>query len=84
MQEAWVKVNHSTAAPSKDPLNHFWNGVGPFVGTRVYISRSCFAKLVPDTPAKTIQPYCLCKEGSEVDTIEVQGEGYRTCLTIQP
>lgn len=84
MQGAWVKVNHSTAAPSKDPLNHSWNGVGLFVGTQVYKSRSCFAKLVPDMPAKTIRPYCLCEEWSEVDTIEVRGKGYRTCLIIQP
>lgn len=84
MQGAWVKVNHSTAGPSKDPLNHSWNGVGLFVGTQVYKSRSCFAKLVPDMPAKTIRPYCLCEEWSEVDTIEVQGKGYRTCLIIQP
>lgn len=84
MQGAWVKVNHSTAAPSKDSLNHSWNGVGLFVGTQVYKSRSCFAELVPDMPAKTIRPYCLCEEWSEVDTIEVQGKGYRTCLIIQP
>lgn len=75
MQGTWVKVNHSTAAPSEDPLTHFWKDAGLSVSTWVYPSRSCFAKSVPDVPAKRIQPYSLCKERSEVDTIEVQGKG---------
>lgn len=84
MQGTWVKISHSTAAPSKDALTLFWNDVGLSVGTWVYMSRSCFANLVPDVPAKRIQPYCLCKEQSEVATIGVQGKAYRTCLIIQP
>jgi len=74
IQGTWVKVNHSTAAPSKDPLTLFWNDGGLSVGTWVYMSRSHFAKLVPDVLAKTTQPYCLCKEQSEVDTTEVHGK----------
>lgn len=52
--------------------------------SRSYMSRSCFAKLVPDVPAESIQPYCLCNEWSGVDATEVQGKGYRTCLIVHP
>lgn len=74
-----MKVNHSTACPSKDSLTLSWNNAGPSVSACVLISRSRFAKLVPDGLAKIIQVFCLPKETCQAATMEVQGKGYRPC-----
>lgn len=79
MQRTSVKVNHSTARPSKVSLTLSWNDAGPSVSACILISRSCFAKLVPDGLAKRIQLYCLPKERCQTATIEVQGKWYRPC-----
>lgn len=79
MQRTSVKVNHSTARPSKVSLTLSWNDAGPSVSACILISRSCFAKLVPDGLAKRIQLYCLPKERCQTATMEVQGKWYRPC-----